>query len=79
MGLRSYLGLGSSKSSGSSSSGTATRTSGSGSTGVWYSPDVPLPQAREVHPAPAEYTPDGRRKLSPKPDPAHVNRSFWRS
>ncbi|MFC8454821.1 hypothetical protein [Kitasatospora sp. NPDC057223] len=79
MGLRSYLGLGSSKSSSSDSSNTTTRSSGSGSTGGWYSPDVPLPQVREVHPAPAEYTPDGTRRLSPKPDPAHVNATFWRS
>ncbi|MFE3114172.1 hypothetical protein [Kitasatospora indigofera] len=77
MELRSYLGLG----SGKSSSGKSSRSGDSGSvpTAGWHSPHVPLPQVREVHPEPAKYNPDGTRKLSPKPDPAYVNRSFWRS
>jgi hypothetical protein len=79
MGLRSYLGLGSSKSSSSDSSIATTRSSGSGSTGGWYSPDVPLPQVREVHPAPVEHSPDGTRRLSPKPDAADVNATSWRN
>jgi hypothetical protein len=79
MGLRSYLGFGSGGSGCSDSGRTSTRTRGGSWAGGWYSPDVPLSQVREVHPAPAEYNSDGTRKFSPKPDPEHVNRSFWRS
>ncbi|GAA2780750.1 hypothetical protein [Kitasatospora aburaviensis] len=81
--LRAFFGIAESSSSNSSgSSGTTTRTSGM-STGGWHSYDEET--ARRHHreaqvslPA-AEYNPDGTRKLSPRPDPQHTNRSFWRS
>ncbi|MEU9044555.1 MULTISPECIES: hypothetical protein [unclassified Kitasatospora] len=81
--LRAFFGIAeSSGSSSSGSSGTTTRTSGM-STGGWHTYDEAT--ARRHHreaqvslPA-AEYNPDGTRKLSPRPDPQHVNRSFWRS
>lgn len=81
MGLRSFLGFGSSSSS-SSSPGTATRTSGT-STGGWYSydPAEALRHHREAQVSlpVAERDSRGRRKYSPKPDPQHVNETFWRS
>ncbi|KDN80521.1 hypothetical protein [Kitasatospora cheerisanensis] len=78
-GLLSWLGLG------SSSAGTTTASTGAGTglTGSWPAYDEAT--AREHHrlaqvslPA-AEYNPDGTRRLSPRPDPAYVSRSFWRS
>ncbi|MFJ4192118.1 hypothetical protein [Kitasatospora sp. NPDC089509] len=87
MGIRSFLGLGSSNSSSSgSSSGTAARTSGMSTTG-WH-PSYDEATARRHHRDaqvpldPAGTDRDGRRVVSPdpyaQPDEAHVRRNFGR-
>ncbi|MFJ8443997.1 hypothetical protein [Kitasatospora griseola] len=85
MGLRDFFGFGSS-SSGSAATGTTTSGgtgTGTGFTGSWpaYDPATALEHHRlaQVSLPAAEYNSDGTRKLSLRPDPQHVNRSFWRS
>ncbi|MFI9788494.1 hypothetical protein ACIHEI_34020 [Kitasatospora sp. NPDC051984] len=80
-----FFGFGSSAGSASgsgTSGGTSTRTTGISTTG-WHTYDPATAQRHhreaQVSLPAAEYNPDGTRKLSPKPDPQHVNRSFWRS
>ncbi|MFI6158177.1 hypothetical protein ACIBCA_36435 [Kitasatospora sp. NPDC051170] len=82
MGIRSFLGFGSSSSS-AGSSRTSVSESGMSTTG-WHPPydeETARRHHREAQVSleAAKYNPDGTRKLSPKPDPEHVNRSFWRS